>query len=53
MALIKGYVEYLLKKMLEGDKGGAEGDGGYIKKMGVKIIHNLNAEIRNISIRIC
>ena len=41
-----------MKKMMEGDKGGEEGDGGYVKKMGVKIIHNLNAEIRNISVRI-
>ena len=48
--LIKNYVEHILKKSEEMSEG--EGQAGFMKKLLVKIMHNVNLEIGNIHIRI-
>lgn len=51
LILIKNYLAYLLKKSEEA-KAEQESDSGFIKKLFIKILHNLNLEISNIHIRI-
>jgi hypothetical protein len=53
LSLLKNYLEHLISKTLANEKlGGSEAEGGFVQKMTVKIIHNLNADVRDISIRI-
>ncbi len=51
LLLIKNYTEYLIKKSLEINIDGS-GESGYLNKLLIKILHNVNIKVKSISVRI-